>query len=88
MFQCDKCGACCRNLRLSPLYKELDRGDGVCRYLNGNLCSIYDKRPLICRVDDSYNEFFKDKLSLEEYYRLNCEACTKLKMNIGENIDG
>lgn len=88
MFQCDKCGACCRNLRLSSLYKELDRGDGVCKYLDGNLCSIYDNRPLICRVDDSYNVLFKDKLSREEYYRLNYESCIKLKTTIGENKDG
>lgn len=88
MFHCDKCGACCRNLSYSPLYKELDRGDGICKYLNGNLCSIYDKRPLVCRVDDSYNVLFKDKLSLEEYYQLNYEACIKLKTTIGENTDG
>ena len=54
MFHCDKCGICCRSLRRSPLYRELDRGDGVCRYLDGNLCSIYATRPLLCRVDESY----------------------------------
>ena len=79
MFQCDKCGECCKHLNLSPLYKDLDRGDGICIYLNGSLCSIYDRRPLICRVDDCYETFFKDKMSLEEYYRLNKEMCNKLK---------
>lgn len=44
MFYCDRCGACCRNLRKSKLYAELDRGDGTCRYLAGNLCSIYENR--------------------------------------------
>ena len=42
MFECDKCGACCRSLKRSELYSKLDRGDGVCKYLNDNLCSIYD----------------------------------------------
>lgn len=79
MFLCDQCGVCCRNLRLSPLYAELDRGDGVCKYLSGNLCSIYEFRPLLCRVDESYEKFFKEVMSLEDYYRLNQEACEMLK---------
>lgn len=79
MFPCDKCGACCRNLHLSPLYAELDRGDGVCKYLSGNLCSIYESRPLLCRIDESYEKFFKEVMSIEEYYQLNQEACQLLK---------
>lgn len=79
MFQCDKCGACCRNLNLSPLCKELNRGDGICRYLSGNLCSIYKDRPILCRIDESYDAFFAGSMSKDEYYRLNYEACDKLK---------
>lgn len=79
MFNCDKCGACCRNLDKSQLYKDLDRGDGVCRYLQENLCMIYNERPILCRVDECYNYFFKDIMSLEEYYQLNYEACKNLK---------
>lgn len=83
MFQCSKCGECCRNLDKSPLYAELDSGNGVCRYLKGNLCSIYEYRPLLCRIDESYEEFFKDSISKEEYYRLNYEACNILKNQSG-----
>lgn len=79
MFPCNKCGACCRNLKLSPLYAQLDRGDGVCIYLAGNLCSIYDNRPLLCRVDECYEKYFKEAISVEEYYRLNQESCQKLQ---------
>lgn len=79
MFNCDMCGKCCQNLRLSPLYSELDNGTGKCRYLEGNLCSIYETRPLLCRIDESYDAFFKGKMTKEEYYRLNYEACEKLK---------
>lgn len=79
MFKCDMCGECCRNIGVSLLYKELDDGNGVCKYLNGNLCSIYYNRPLLCRVDESYNAFFKNYISKEEYYRLNYELCDKLK---------
>ena len=78
MFKCDKCGECCRNLHLSDLYKELDKGD-VCKYLEGNLCSIYNERPLLCRVDESYQKLFKEKVSYDEYLKLNEYYCEKFK---------
>lgn len=84
MFECDKCGECCRHLSLSPLYRELDRGDGVCRFLQGNLCSIYQSRPLLCRVDESFNLLFHGIMSRDEYYRLNHEVCTKMKNHLFE----
>ena len=58
---------------------EPDRGDGTCKYLSGNLCSIYEKRPLLCRVDESYQKFFREVMSIDTYYRLNYEACQTLK---------
>ena len=79
MFPCDKCGECCRNLKLSDLYQDLDRGDGVCKYLVGNLCSIYRSRPLLCRIDESYDSFFKDFMTREEFYYANLEVCSELK---------
>ena len=79
MFNCDCCGCCCRNLDKSELYADLDRGDGTCKYLAGNLCSIYDRRPLFCRIDECYEQFFKKEMSLEEYYQLNEIECKKLK---------
>lgn len=80
MFNCDKCGACCRHLERSNLYAELNRGDGVCKYLQAdNLCSIYASRPLLCRVDEAYQAFFSEEMSLDEYYKLNYQACEKLK---------
>lgn len=82
MFVCDRCGECCRNLDKSPLYAELDRGDGVCKYLVGNLCGIYEKRPLICRVDSCYEEFFKQEMTKEEFYSLNYQVCKRLKKHL------
>lgn len=79
MFQCDHCGCCCRNLDKSKLYSNLDRGDGVCKYLLENECSIYDERPLLCRVDECYGLFFSQYMSLKEYYQLNKKECKKLK---------
>ena len=59
MFRCNKCGECCRNLQGISIYADLDRGDGICKYLKGNLCSIYNERPLLCRIDDCYEHFSK-----------------------------
>ncbi|WP_084777954.1 YkgJ family cysteine cluster protein [Saccharibacillus sacchari] len=80
MFACDGCGACCKNLDKSPIYEDLNRGDGVCKYLIDNQCSVYENRPLLCRVDESYEAFFKQIYSLEEYYELNYTMCAKLKI--------
>lgn len=79
MFLCDKCGECCRNLDKSPIYAELNRGDGICRNLRGNICYIYENRPLICRIDDCYELFFKSNMTKAEYYKVNHDICTKLK---------
>ncbi len=79
MFNCDMCGACCRHLDRSSIYDELNRGDGICRHLDGNKCMIYSDRPIICRVDESYYCYFSETYTLEEYYSLNYEACKALK---------
>ena len=79
MFKCSQCGVCCRHLDRSELYRELDRGDGVCRYLKGNLCSIYENRPLLCRIDDCYDKYFSEIYTRDEYYRLNEQACKILQ---------
>lgn len=79
MFPCDRCGECCRNLHLSKLYRKLDNGKGVCKYLSGNLCSIYETRPLLCRIDESYEKFFSQFMTREEFYDANIAICKKLK---------
>lgn len=79
MFVCDRCGCCCRNLDKSEIYHEMDRGDGVCKYLVGNLCSIYDNRPDICNIEKGYQLFFEKIMTKEEYYSLTIQACNILK---------
>lgn len=61
------------------MYSDLDRGDGTCRYLDGNLCSIYDTRPVKCCVDKCYELYFCDRLTKEEFYELNNKICQVLK---------
>lgn len=79
MFNCDMCGECCRNLNKSHIYDFLHNGDGICKYLRGNICSIYNDRPLLCRVDECYEIFMKEILSYEEYLQLNYKFCEELK---------
>lgn len=79
MFKCDCCGCCCRNLDKSELYAELDRGDGICKYLRGNLCSVYENRPLLCRIDECYDLYFYKIMERDDYYRSNMKECQKLK---------
>ena len=79
MFECDKCGECCRGIAGNPLYADLDRGDGVCKYLEDNLCSIHDNRPTLCNVDLSYDMFFKNQMTKEEFYQRNMKICLILK---------
>ncbi|MDR2523437.1 MAG: YkgJ family cysteine cluster protein [Synergistaceae bacterium] len=79
-FECDQCGSCCRSLKRNALYADLDVGNGVCVFLNETgLCSIYYSRPLKCRIDDCYDEFFSDVMSRDVFYSINKEACTCLK---------
>lgn len=82
MFKCEKCGQCCKKLNKSLLYEELHNGDGICIYLQNNLCSIYQNRPLLCRIDESYEILFKDKINKSEYYKLNYKACNELKNKV------
>ena len=78
-FPCTACGACCRNLRHTPLYASLDRGDGTCLHFDTgtNLCRIYESRPKICRVAEMF-EAFEDRLTWEEYVDLNLQSCHEL----------
>jgi len=77
IFRCLKCGACCSQLHLfHGMFDDLDRGDGVCRHFNKEkkLCSIYDERPLKCRVEEGY-QLFRKQISYEEYILRNKEMC-------------
>ena len=76
MIDCNGCGECCSNLTSNPLYATLDRGDGVCRFLNvqTKLCSIYDQRPDICNSLKMYEQYFHH-LSKQAFINLNRQIC-------------
>ena len=80
-FLCTRCGLCCEHLELNPVYAELNRGDGVCKHFDAEkrACSIYETRPALCRVDESY-PLFAQKMSLQEYHAANWQVCQALMM--------
>lgn len=80
-FQCTKCGNCCQNIRYNQIYTAYDNGYGVCIHYNQRLrlCNIYETRPMICRVDEFYELYYKDKIQKELYYQVNYNACHELK---------
>ena len=79
MFKCDQCGKCCEKVHTSEVYRYLADETGKCKYLKNNLCSIYETRPLICRVDEMYEAYYKEVITMKEYYALNYKACDVLK---------
>lgn len=81
MFECERCGQCCRRVGRTILGGDLAGSDGVCRYLDKttNLCTIYAERPLLCRVDDFYDAYLSTTLSREEFYRQNKDICRQLQ---------
>ncbi len=79
-FPCNGCGKCCRHVDQSPETAWLDRGDAVCRNFDEsiNLCRIYDSRPLVCRVEDYYDEHLSDLLKWNDFVEINMEICRNL----------
>ena len=73
-FPCDQCGECCRHVDDSVP----NRG-GVCVYLDGNRCSIYESRPDVCNVDRMYEDVC-GMMTWDEWVEINVNACKKLKV--------
>jgi Fe-S-cluster containining protein len=58
-FFCTQCGGCCHKKNLAQY--NLDQwglkigADGYCSNLKDSVCTIYEDRPLICRVEEAYD---------------------------------
>jgi len=61
-----------------PILSEYDKGNGVCRYLINNLCSIYENRPSICNTEKMYRSYFKEIMTEDEFVAMNMEACIQI----------
>lgn len=99
-FPCIGCGACCMAVGeiietgkqgKGGIYQELIEDfpyqaddKGHCEKLVDGKCSIYDKRPALCRVDLFYDVALKDLMTREEYHqhtKLACMDLMKEKLN-------
>lgn len=86
-FPCYQCGKCCSNVHLSDETKFLDRGDGCCKHLDldTKLCSIYEDRPDICRVELQYLSRFSKLYAWDHFVELNLEICAALPERISSD---
>lgn len=84
-FPCTSCGACCSTIEGIAFLKEYNK-NGQCNKLENDKCTIYESRPLMCRIDDSYDKLFSSYMTREEFYHQNAKACNVLqeKLNIDE----
>lgn len=83
MFQCTKCGICCKNIDKIPELEEFHTGNGICIHLTSNNgCDIYQNRPTICNVEKMYELKYRRFMSKEEYERLNMEGCRMLQSGV------
>jgi len=76
-FPCTGCGACC--LSVAGLLPA--KADGSCVNLAADrkTCTIYETRPLICRVDAMKPK----ELTTPEWHELNRLACIRLRAHHG-----
>lgn len=83
MFPCTKCGACCRKADRLPdaLKQHLSiNEDGSCGFLlDDGMCSIYEDRPLFCRIED----IVPKSMGLKEWHKLNASMCNALQEEAG-----
>jgi Fe-S-cluster containining protein len=66
-------------------FSDFDGGGGVCRHLKGNLCAIYETRPLFCDSERVYATFFKDSMTESEFIEKTLELCLDLIQRHGDN---
>jgi Fe-S-cluster containining protein len=79
IFICEKCGECCRHIEL---FVEMmpHQHNGVCNYLKGDLCSVYEHRPDLCDYKRAY-KYFNAQWTENEYRDNVNNACARLRKN-------
>lgn len=79
-FPCTRCGLCCQKIKGIAELEEFHSGNGKCKHYSQHKgCLIYQKRPLVCRIDEGYEKLFSQLVGLKEYYQKNAEVCNSLQ---------
>jgi Fe-S-cluster containining protein len=75
-FLCGKCGECCRHIEA---FLEIipHQHDGICDFLQGNLCLRYETRPDLCDYERAY-KYFEKYWTKNEYRKKVTDSCEKL----------
>jgi len=81
MFPCTSCGLCCQNISNIKELEKYDLGNGTCKYFDNisKLCTIYEKRPDICRVDKMFDLVYSNEFTQVEFYIGNAKVCNNLQ---------
>jgi Fe-S-cluster containining protein len=77
IFVCTKCGECCRHIEVF-IEAWPYQYNGICNFLKGDICTIYNNRPYFCDYKRTYN-YFKDYLSETEYRERVIFFCEKFR---------
>ena len=98
-FACVNCGICCQhidrakwNINLFDKYiqneirnfKYKHDDTGRCEMLGeDNKCNIYNNRPTLCNVKKLWEKYYKNTISLKDFYIKQNESCNMLMEDEG-----
>jgi Fe-S-cluster containining protein len=78
VFICEKCGECCRHIeQFIQIWPH--QHNGICNFLQENVCSIYEARPDFCSFQRGYNKYCKNYMTETEYYAKTIYYCEQLR---------
>jgi Fe-S-cluster containining protein len=81
MFPCTNCGCCCKRVGIIKAFLTDDEfpfdvdENGSCKMLVNNMCSVYDNRPDICKVEEMSK---KNNIPKEIYYKMAIDVCNRM----------
>ena len=90
-FECIECALCCKHLdraldraKNPPwMQKAIDEfpwkpdATGACEKLDGNRCSVYEDRPLLCNLERAHKELNMN-MTKAEWFTMNAQGCNIL----------
>lgn len=81
-YKCENCGACCRFGNPGRFDPNIVNEHGDCIYLDlkTKLCTIYENRPIFCRLHEWYSITYDPELvPFDVYVILQKIGCDKLR---------
>lgn len=59
--------------------EDFDSGDGTCKYLRKNLCTVFEQRPNICRTEYMFRKYYSKTMTYAEFETKSLDACMQIK---------